>query len=171
MAMRITRRRLLETGGTVAAAGALPAIVSPRKPANTGDQMRALPLAVLAVTLALPATARQPVTAAPVTLSPAPTLAADSDARWVPFDLTPGNQIAFRMTVNGREATAVLHTGVNFTLASTGFARVDWVGPEGEDRVRVRMFEVSDDGVRAVAAWSLGRDGALASETLPRGRE
>ncbi|MFD1786287.1 aspartyl protease family protein [Sphingomonas floccifaciens] len=84
--------------------------------------MRALPIAVLALALALPATARQPVTTAPASLSPAPTLSADSETRWVSFDLTPGNQIVFRMTVNGRAATAILDTGVNFTLASSGFA-------------------------------------------------
>ncbi|WP_294287892.1 aspartyl protease family protein [uncultured Sphingomonas sp.] len=84
--------------------------------------MRALPLVVLAIALALPAPARQPKPAAPVALSPAPTLTADSETRWVPFDLTPGNQIAFRMTINGRGATAVLDTGVNFTLAASAFA-------------------------------------------------
>ena len=59
---------------------------------------------------------------APAALSPAPTISTDSEARWVHFDLTPGNQIVFRMTVNGRAATAVLDTGVNFTLVSTAFA-------------------------------------------------
>lgn len=84
--------------------------------------MRVLPLAVLALALALPASARQPKTSAPTALSPAPTLTADTETRWVPFELTPGNQIAFRMTVNGRAATAVLDTGVNFTLAASAFA-------------------------------------------------
>lgn len=84
--------------------------------------MRALPLVALLAALALPAAARQPRPTAPATLSPAPTLSADSDTQWVPFELTPGNQIAFRMRVNGRTATAVLDTGVNFTLAATAFA-------------------------------------------------
>lgn len=84
--------------------------------------MRALPLVAFAIALSLPAAARQPKSTAPVTLSPAPMLAADSEARWVPFELTPGNQIAFRLTINGRAATAVLDTGVNFTLAATAFA-------------------------------------------------
>jgi hypothetical protein len=44
------------------------------------------------------------------------TLAADAEARWVAFDLTPGNQIRFAMTVDGRAATAILDTGVSFSL-------------------------------------------------------
>ncbi len=50
-------------------------------------------------------------------------LVPDSEARWVPFDLTPGNQIRFAMTLNGRSATAILDTGVSYTVASTGFAK------------------------------------------------
>ena len=52
-----------------------------------------------------------------------PILAADSEARWVAFDLTPGNQIRFAMTLNGKPASAVLDTGVSFTVASSGFAK------------------------------------------------
>jgi predicted aspartyl protease len=58
--------------------------------------------------------------------APAPggvsTLASDAEAQWVPFDLTPGNQVRFRMNVNGRPATAVLDTGVSYTVASQAFA-------------------------------------------------
>lgn len=43
-------------------------------------------------------------------------LAADSEARWVPFDLTPGNQIRFTMQIDGRAVTAILDTGVSYTL-------------------------------------------------------
>lgn len=88
--------------------------------------MRLLRLAALALILSVPATAqkrpRAQLAIAPVTLSPKPVLSANSEERWVPFELTPGNQIAFAMTVNGRSATAVLDTGVNFTLASKDFA-------------------------------------------------
>lgn len=44
------------------------------------------------------------------------TLAPDTETRWVPFDLTPGNQIRFTATVDGRSATAVLDTGVSISL-------------------------------------------------------
>ncbi len=43
-------------------------------------------------------------------------LAEDSEARWVPFDLTPGNQIRFTMQLDGRAVTAILDTGVSYTL-------------------------------------------------------
>jgi predicted aspartyl protease len=49
-------------------------------------------------------------------------LARDTEARWVAFGLTPGNQIRFEMSVNGRAATAVLDTGVSNTVVSNGFA-------------------------------------------------
>ena len=45
-------------------------------------------------------------------------LAPDTENRWVPFDLTPGNQIRFTMTVDGRNRTAILDTGVSFSILS-----------------------------------------------------
>lgn len=53
---------------------------------------------------------------------PATVLSPDTAAEWVHFDLTPGNQIRFAMTVNGRGAVAVLDTGVSYTIASQAFA-------------------------------------------------
>ncbi|SOB78764.1 Aspartyl protease [Sphingomonas guangdongensis] len=72
--------------------------------------MRLLRLAALLLPL--------PAAAAP----PQAVLAIDSATRWVPFDLTPGNQLRFRMTVNGRPATAILDTGVSYTVTSRAFA-------------------------------------------------
>lgn len=43
-------------------------------------------------------------------------LAADAEDRWVPFDLTPGNQIRFQMAVDGRQLTAILDTGVSYSV-------------------------------------------------------
>jgi predicted aspartyl protease len=74
--------------------------------------MRVLGL-LLALVFVFPATAAQ---------APAGTLARDTESRWVGFDLTPGNQIRFGMTVNGRPAVAVLDTGVSYTVASQKFA-------------------------------------------------
>lgn len=48
--------------------------------------------------------------------SVAPALVADTEAQWVPFDLTPGNQIRFTMSVNGGPVTAILDTGVSYSL-------------------------------------------------------
>lgn len=77
-----------------------------------------LPLAAL-----LPA----PLAAAMAPGLPAPmpdrsVLAPDAETRWVPFELTPGNQIRFRMTIDGRPATALLDTGFNQTVISRRWA-------------------------------------------------
>lgn len=76
------------------------------------------PLAIL-----LPA----PLAAAMAPGLPAPmpyhsVLAPDAEAQWVPFDLTPGNQIRFRMTIDGRAANALLDTGFNQTVISRRWA-------------------------------------------------
>jgi len=77
-----------------------------------------LPLAAL-----LPA----PLTAAMAPGLPPPmpdraTLSPDTEAQWVPFALTPGNQIRFRMTIDGRVATALLDTGFSQTVVSRRWA-------------------------------------------------
>lgn len=51
-------------------------------------------------------------------------LAADTEARWVPFELTAGNQIRFRTLLNGRWVDAILDTGVTDTAVSARFAQV-----------------------------------------------
>lgn len=50
------------------------------------------------------------------------TLAPDSEARWIAFDLTPSNQIRFEAVLNGRPVRAVLDTGLTNTLATPDFA-------------------------------------------------
>ena len=52
-------------------------------------------------------------------------LAADAETRWVPFDLTPGNQIRFALTLNGRPLSAVLDTGVSVTVLAAASPAVD----------------------------------------------
>lgn len=49
-------------------------------------------------------------------------LAADTEQRWVAFDLTPGNQMRFKLTIDGRPATAILDTGVSYSVLSRRFA-------------------------------------------------
>ncbi len=74
--------------------------------------------------------AREPVAPAPA-ISPAARdrgvyhLATDAEARWVPFDLTPGNQIRFTMQLDGRDVTAILDTGVSYTLLAKASPAVD----------------------------------------------
>lgn len=71
----------------------------------------------LALSMLLPAAAQAPTAPARVSLSP------DTDQRWIAFDLTPGNQIRFAMQVDGKPATAILDTGVSFSVASRQFVR------------------------------------------------
>jgi hypothetical protein len=52
---------------------------------------------------------------------PSDILAADTEARWVPFDLTPGNQIRFTVQVDGQPVAAILDTGVSFTALSRAY--------------------------------------------------
>jgi hypothetical protein len=69
-----------------------------------------LPLALLAVT-----GVREPVS--PAARDPGiARLADDTEDRWIPFGLTPGNQIRFQMQLDGRAVTAILDTGVSYTL-------------------------------------------------------
>jgi len=49
----------------------------------------------------------------------------DAEARWVPFELTPGNQIRFTMQLDGRDRTAILDTGVSYTLLAKASPAVD----------------------------------------------
>jgi predicted aspartyl protease len=49
-------------------------------------------------------------------------LAQDTEAQWVPFELTPGNQIKFSMAIDGRPITAILDTGVTVSVLSHRFA-------------------------------------------------
>ncbi|WNO53359.1 aspartyl protease family protein [Stakelama saccharophila] len=50
-------------------------------------------------------------------------LAADSAEQWVAFDLTPGNQIRFAMTLDDEPVTAILDSGVSASVASLALAR------------------------------------------------
>lgn len=67
-------------------------------------------LAALLLLLAAPASAASAPLAGRASLSP------DAEGRWVPFELTPGNQIRFRMTLDGSSVVAVLDTGVSYSV-------------------------------------------------------
>ena len=56
-------------------------------------------------------------------------LATDTEARWVSFELTPGNQIRFRTQLNGRWVDALLDTGVTDSAVTTRFARAAGLKP------------------------------------------
>lgn len=52
-------------------------------------------------------------------------LVPDAEARWVPFTLTPGNQIRFEMELDGRPVSAILDTGVSYSVLGRGSAAFD----------------------------------------------
>jgi len=84
-------------------------------------------MAVLAALLAI----LMPVAQAtwPASASPETVLAPDAEAHWVPFELTPHNQIRFAMTLNGHAASALLDTGLSDTVASIEFGEVAGLRP------------------------------------------
>lgn len=53
------------------------------------------------------------------------TLAPDAENQWVPFDLTPGNQIRFTLMLDERPVTAILDTGVSYSVLARKSAAVD----------------------------------------------
>jgi len=52
------------------------------------------------------------------------TLSPDSESRWIPFELTPGNQVRFAVTLDGHALTAILDTGVSHSVLSRRSAAV-----------------------------------------------
>ena len=82
------------------------------------------PMMLLAALLGLAAPADRAI-AAPAVMH----LATDTEARWVNFELTSGNQIRFRTQLNGRWVDALLDTGVSDTAVTTRFARVAGLKP------------------------------------------
>ena len=97
-------------------------------------------------------------------------LAADAGSRWVAFDLTPGNQVRFEMLVDGRPATALLDTGVSFTILSKAFAGVDpaRVRPGGNATAIGGALAVGWTPLRFLQIGALTRTGGeLAVAKLP----
>lgn len=74
-------------------------------------------------------------------------LEANPEAYWVPFVLTPGNQIRFAMRIGGADASAILDTGISVTVVSPDFARR--AGLRG-----VPMRGVMAIGGKVAARWS-----------------
>lgn len=80
--------------------------------------LRLLPLMLLVA--AAPAPMKPPI--APGMAPVHTALALDTEARWVPFTLTPGNQIRFRMMLDGTPVTAILDTGVSYSVMARDYA-------------------------------------------------
>ena len=112
-----------------------------------------------------------PAAAAPVTTdAPVATLAADAEDRWVAFDLTPGNQIRFAMSLDDRPATAILDTGVSYSVVARHFATAGGMTVRQEGRADVvgGTVEVGLVATRSISLGGLTRSGGtLAVADLP----
>lgn len=97
-------------------------------------------------------------------------LAADAEARWVDFTLTPGNQIRFDMAVNGRPVSAILDTGVSFSLLSRSspVTRGAAIVPGGQASAIGGAVTIGWMPTRSLTLGGLSRrGGGLAVATLP----
>lgn len=108
--------------------------------------------------------------AAPPPSTAVSTLASDSEVRWVPFDLTPGNQIRFTMIINDRPATAVLDTGVSASVISRSFATAARlkVQPRGMARAIGGAVTIGWTPVQNITLGGMTRrGGGIGVTTLP----
>lgn len=98
------------------------------------------------------------------------TLAADAEGRWVPFDITPGNQIRFTMAIDGRPVTAILDTGVSYSVLARRYAEAHRLPVRAGGRATVIGGSV-DIGRVATGRIAIGavtrRGGSLAVADLP----
>lgn len=97
-------------------------------------------------------------------------LAADAETRWVPFELTPANQIRFTMSVDGLAVSAILDTGVSYSVLRRGTPGIDQrrVRPIGEAAAIGGMVPVGWVETRTVSLGSVTRTGGgLAVAELP----
>lgn len=118
---------------------------------------------------ALIAAAKQRAAAPP----PAPmrmALASDAEGRWVAFTLTPGNQISFHTVIDGRDALAILDTGVSQSLMSRRFAAVNGfaVTPGGQANAIGGSVQIDTTLIQRLAIGGLMREGGtLAVLSIP----
>ncbi len=98
------------------------------------------------------------------------TLAADSENQWVPFDLTPGNQVRFTIQINGQRAVAVLDTGVSGSVLSRSFAAASRlkVQPRGSASAIGGNVAIGWTPVQTIAFGGMvRRGGGMTVTTLP----
>jgi hypothetical protein len=105
--------------------------------------------------------------------TPAPgtaSLSPDAENRWVAFDLTPGNQIRFPVTLDGHGLTAILDTGVSVTLLARASAAVDpaRLSPGGQATAIGGDVPIEWMATRSIGIGGLTRrGGAVAVAALP----
>lgn len=97
-------------------------------------------------------------------------LAADAETRWVPFELTPGNQIRFAMTIDGRAVSAVLDTGVSYSVMARRFVEANRIAtrPGGKATAIGGAVDIAWVDTRTIAFGGLTRTGGgLTVAALP----
>lgn len=97
-------------------------------------------------------------------------LSADHEERWIPFEFTPGNQIRFVMSLEGRPVSAILDTGVSYSVLARRYAEANRLHVRGQAKADVIGGSVSVGWVktRALAIGGLRREGGgLAVADLP----
>ena len=110
--------------------------------------------------------------AGPAASPPAGTqsLSADHEERWIPFEFTPGNQIRFTMSLEGRPVSAILDTGVSYSVVAQAYARAHHLRVRGQAKADVigGSVPVGWIATRTLAIGGLRRDGGgLAVADLP----
>ncbi len=97
-------------------------------------------------------------------------LATDAEMRWVPFELTPGNQIRFTMTVDGRRVSAVLDTGVSYSVFARRFVEANRIAtrPGGKATAIGGAVDIAWTDTRTITLGGLTRTGGgLTVAALP----
>jgi Aspartyl protease len=97
-------------------------------------------------------------------------LAADAEARWVPFELTASNQIRFDATIGGVATQAILDTGLTHSVVTDALARRAGLRRRGRDRATAIGGDVdvewAEPGSIAIGALSR-RDLRVAITDVP----
>ena len=105
-----------------------------------------------------------PVTATPTAAAfdnGTQTLSPDHEARWIPFEFTPGNQIRFVMALEGRPVSAILDTGVSYSVLARGYAQAQHLRVRGAAKADVigGSVPVGWIATRTLAIGGLRREG------------
>ena len=116
--------------------------------------------------------AAAPAPATPASTLPAGTqlLSADHEERWIPFEFTPGNQIRFVMSLEGRTVSAILDTGVSYSVLARRYAEAQRLHVRGQAKADVigGTVPVGWIATRVLAIGGLRREGGgLAVANLP----
>jgi hypothetical protein len=115
--------------------------------------------ALAALLLVLTAAAAAPI--APGATPAIKTLLPDSAARWVPFTLTPGNQVRFTALLDGKPVGAILDTGLSYSVLSRDYVRTAKiaVAQRGSATVVGGVVPIGWAATRTLALGGLTRSG------------